>query len=374
MSTPLVPPLAPSAVYTFPDLDALDAAYGATPPDFTYCRDGHPNARFLADVLTKLHGGTWGQLFPSGMAAVAGALVPLLKTGSRVVASNQLYGKSTKLLAGELSRFGVATTFVDTADLAAVRAALREPAAAVLVETVSNPLCRVADLPALAPLAHAAGAKLVVDNTFASPVLCRPLALGADVVMESLTKIIGGHGDVMLGFLSGTDAAFGKTVEAAASTWGYHAAPFDCWLTARGLDTLELRVRAAAANCEKAADCLAGQPGVVRVVYPTRSDHPDHAVAKRVLPAGPGHVFAVELAGGRDGVNKFMRNAGTALPFAPSLGHATTTLSHPDTTSHRYVPEAEKRAMGITPGLIRVSVGSEPFEKLAVALAKGLNL
>jgi cystathionine gamma-synthase len=364
--------MAPAAVYTFTDLDALDAAYGATPPDFTYCRDGHPNARFLSDALTKLHGGAWGQLFPSGMAAVAGALVPLVKAGSHVVASNQLYGKSTKLLAGELSRFGVPTVFVDTNNLDVVRAALKEPAAAVLVETVSNPLCRVADLSALATITRGAGAKLIVDNTFASPVLCRPLDYGADVVMESLTKIIGGHGDAMLGFLAGSDPAFGKAVESAASTWGYHAAPFDCWLTARGLDTLELRVKAAAANCVRAADWLSSKAGVIRVVYPTRRDHPDHAVANRILPTGPGHVFAFELTGGRDGVNGFMRAAGADLPFAPSLGHATTTLSHPDTTSHRYVPVEEKRAMGITPGLVRVSVGSESFGKLEAALTKGL--
>src|SRR5262249_48778724 len=150
---------------------------------------------------------------------------------------------------------------------------------AVLVETVSNPLCRVADLSALAEMTRSAGAKLIVDNTFASPILCKPLEFGADIVMESLTKIIGGHGDAMLGFLAGSDAAFGKQVESTASTWGYHAAPFDCWLIARGLDTLELRVRAAAANCGRAAEWLVGKPGVVRVVYPSRPEHPDSAVA-----------------------------------------------------------------------------------------------
>jgi cystathionine beta-lyase/cystathionine gamma-synthase len=367
--------MALASVYTFADVDGLDRAYGATPPDFTYCRDGHPNARFLSDALTKWHGGAWGQVFPSGMAAIGAVLLPLVKAGSRVIASDQLYGKTTHLLVGELSRFGVTTTRVDTNHLPAVKAALAaapEPAV-LLVETVSNPLCRVADVPALADLVHATGAKLVVDNTFASPVLCKPLAFGADVVMESLTKIIGGHGDTMLGFLSGSDPDLGARVTATASTWGYHAAPFDCWLTARGLDTLDLRVKAAAANSVRAADWLVGKPGVLQVVFPTRPDHPDHALARRILPAGPGHVFAVELAGGRDGVNRFLRAAGADLPFAPSLGHANSTISYPDAASHRNMPVAEKLAMGITPGLIRISIGSEPFEQLAAALGKGLN-
>ena len=291
------------------------------------------------------------------------------------MASSQLYGTTNKLLNRELSRFGVTTTFVDSNNFDAVKAALSAgPRPEVLfVETVSNPLCRVADLPALAELARGAGAKLMVDNTFASPVLCKPLAFGAAVVMESLTKIIGGHGDSMLGFLAGSDPELGKQVASSASAWGYHAAPFDCWLTARGLDTLGLRVSTAASNCAKAADFLAGKPGVVRVVSPTRPDHPDCAIARKVLPAGPGYIFAVELAGGREGVNRFMRAAGIDLPFAPSLGHASTTISYPDATSHRYVPEAEKRAMGITPGLVRVSVGCEPFEKLEAALARGLS-
>lgn len=375
MPRPLVPPLAPAAVYTFADLDALDAAYGAAPPDFIYCRDGHPNARHLADELTRLHGGAWGHVFPSGMAAIAAALLTLTGAGSRVVASRQLYGTTSKLLTRDLARLGVSTTFADTCDLGAVREALAAgPAAVLFVETVSNPLCRVADLPALADLARNAGAKLIVDNTFASPVLCKPLGLGAAVVMESLTKIIGGHGDAMLGFLAGSDPVLGPAVASTASVWGYHAAPFDCWLTARGLDTLELRVRQSAANAAWAAEWLAGKPGVVRVISPTRPDHPDFAVARRILPAGPGHILAVELADGRDGVNRFLRTAGSDLPFAPSLGHATTTISYPEATSHRFVPEAEKRAMGITPGLVRLSIGCEPYDRLQSALQKALGL
>src|SRR5262245_33214173 len=202
----VVPPLYPASVYVVPDLDALDAIYSGDSPGYIYARDGHPNAHHLAAELTRLEGGNWGVVTGSGMGSVTAALLAVVAAGDRVVASDKLYGKTTKLLRHELSRFGVATTFVDTADLSAVRAALAEPAKLVLAETLSNPLCRVADVPALAELAHRAGARLLIDNTFATPVLCRPIALGADLVVESLTKMIGGHSDVTLGFLTGTDA------------------------------------------------------------------------------------------------------------------------------------------------------------------------
>lgn len=368
-SSPLAPPLYPGSVYVLPDLDALDAVYGGA-PGFIYARDGHPNAAQLAAELTRLHAAAWGVVTGSGMGAIAAGLLGLVSAGDSVLASNRLYGKTTKLLRTELARFGVTTEFVDVTDLAAVRAA--GPAKVLIVETISNPLCRVSDLPALAELAHRAGAKLFVDNTFATPVLCRPLASGADLVMESLTKLIGGHSDVTLGFLAGSDAALFPTVSALVSTWGLAANPFDCWLTLRGLETLDLRARAATANAAALADWFADRPGVSRVVYPGRPDHPDHALARRVLPEGCGHMLCFELAGGRDAVNRFMRLA-KGIPFSPSLGHTRTTCSHPDTTSHRYEAPADKREQGITEGLVRLSVGCERLEEARAELAKGLS-
>jgi cystathionine beta-lyase/cystathionine gamma-synthase len=272
------------------------------------------------------------------------------------------------LLRQELSRFGVATTFVDTSDLAAVEAAL--PAKVLLVETISNPMCRVPDLPAMVDLCRRTGTKLFVDNTFATPVLCRPLELGADLVMESLTKMIGGHSDVTLGFLTGTDAALGTTACSHVSTWGLAANPFDCWLTLRSLETLDLRTRTATANAASLADWLATRPGVSRVVYPSRPDHPDVKLAQRVLPYGCGHMLCFELAD-RAAVNRFMRSA-PGVPFCPSLGHAATTCSHPDTTSHRYETPDAKRRQGITEGLVRLSVGCEPIKTIQTELAVGL--
>src|SRR5579885_1865410 len=202
-STPLVPPLYQSSVYTLPDLDALDRIMNAEAPGFIYARDGHPNARLLADQLAGLAAAAWAVVCGSGMAAISALLLSTVQQGDRVVASNRLYGKTTQLLAQELSHYGVQTSFVDVGDLAQVRAALGQPAKLLFVETMSNPLLRLADLDALADLAHRHNCLLAVDNTFATPVLCRPLERGADFVVESLTKMIGGHSDVTLGLLCG---------------------------------------------------------------------------------------------------------------------------------------------------------------------------
>ena len=370
-SSPLVPPLYPSAVYAIPDLDAVDAIYGGA-PGFIYARDGHPNAHLLAEHLARLERAAWAVVTGSGMGAITAGLLPLVSAGDRVIAGDQLYGKTAKLLRHELARFGVTTTFVDVTDPAALAQALADgPAAVVFVETISNPLLRVCDLTAVAAAAHRAGAVLFVDNTFATPVLCRPLELGADLVMESLTKLVGGHSDVTLGVVAGRREAAGPVVAAAVSTWGLAANPFDCWLTLRSLETLDLRARAATANAAAVADWLGQQPGVSRVVYPGRADHPDHAVARRLLPDGCGHMLCFELAGGRDAVNRFLR-AAPGVPFCPSLGHTSTTCSHPATTSHRFDDPAARRRQGITDGLVRLSVGCEPPDAITSELAKGL--
>ncbi|MDB5307494.1 MAG: O-acetylhomoserine sulfhydrylase [Gemmataceae bacterium] len=372
-SSPLVPPLYTSAVYTLPDLDALDAVSDGLAPGYIYARDAHPNGDHLAAQLAALEAGAWGIVCGSGMAALSAAFVGMLSAGDTVLASNRLYGRTTQLLKQQLGRFGVKTAAVDVNDLDETRAAVREHEPKVLfAETMSNPLCRVPDLPALAEIARSAGCRLVVDNTFATPVLCRPLELGADVVMESLTKMIGGHSDVTLGFLAGTDPDLRTRVAQVVSVWGFAASPFGCWQAERGLHTLGLRMRAATANAFAVADWLAGQPGVSRVVYPGRPDHPDYELAGLLFPAGCGNMLCFELAGGRAEVNRFMR-AAPGIPFSPSLGHATTTVSYPAGTSHRYDDPAERERQGISAGLVRVSVGCEPLGELKRELAKGLS-
>ena len=365
---PLAPPLHPAAVYALPDLDALDAVY-AGGPGFLYARDGHPNASRLAERLAALEGGTWGVVTGTGMGALVAATLSCVSAGGRVVAADRLYGKTAKLLHAELARFGVVTTPADATDLAAFAGAVAAgPVRAVLVETVSNPLCRLTDLAAVAGLAHAAGARLVVDNTFATPALCRPLDLGADLVMESLTKLVGGHSDLSLGFLAGREPS--TNVAGLVSTWGLTAGPFDCWLAERSLGTLALRASAACATAAAVADWLAGQPGVVAVHYPGRPGHPDHDLAERQLGGRFGHMLAFELAGGRAAVNRFLRN--TSVPFAPSLGHLTTTVSYPAGTSHRDITEEDRRRQGIGPGLVRLSGGCEGAGVVVPELARGL--
>jgi len=370
-SVPLVPPLYQSSVYTLPDLDTLDRIINAEEPGFIYARDGHPNAKFLADELAREEAASWAIVCGSGMAAITATVLATCQQGNRLVASNRLYGRTTQLFDQELARYGVQATFVDTNDLDQVRQALQKPAKVLFVETMSNPLLRVADVPRLAELAHERDCLLVVDNTFATPVLLRPLDHGADLVMESLTKMIGGHSDVTLGAVAGR-GEFLPSFATVVSIWGLASNPFDCWLAARGMATLALRVKAASANAAALADWLVEQKGVKRVVYPGRPDHPDHELAQTFLPAGFGNMLCFELEGGREGVNRFLRLA-TGVPFSPSLGNTTTTLSHPGSTSHRYVSPAEKKRQGIGDGLIRLSVGVEELSRIQEALVPGLG-
>jgi cystathionine gamma-synthase len=370
-SVPLTSPLYPSAVYTLPDLDALDRILDAKEAGFIYARDAHPNARLLADRLAELEGAKWAIVTGSGMAAVSALVLANVEKGQRVLASHRLYGRTTQLFLQELPRLGVQAAFVDISDREEVQRALQTPARLLFVETMSNPLLRVADLETLVRLAHDANCLLVVDNTFATPVLVRPLDLGADFVMESITKMIGGHSDVTLGLVCGNNDKQAELSQ-VSSIWGFSSSPFDCWLAERGLDTLPLRMKTASANAAALADWLAEQPGVTRVIYPGRPDHPDHELAGGLLHGGFGNMLCFDLAGGREAVNHFMHQA-PGIPFSPSLGHTTTTCSHPATTSHRYVSPAEKERQGITDGLVRLSVGVEELSLIQSEMAKGLS-
>ncbi len=370
VSVPLASPLYPSSVYTLPDLDALDRIIDAQEAGYIYARDAHPNARRLAAQLAALEKGQWAALTSSGMAAISAIVLATVEQGQRIVTSHRLYGRTTQLFQQELPRLGVQTTIVDTNDLEQVRRALQTPARLLFVETMSNPLLRVVDIEALASLAHGAGCLLIVDNTFATPVLVRPLECGADLVMESLTKMIGGHSDVTLGLVCGK-SDFQAEIRQVSSIWGFSSSPFDCWLAERGLNTLPLRMKAASANAASLADWLAGRAGIRRVIYPGRRDHPDCDLASRIFQGGYGNMLCFDLEGGREAVNRFLRQA-SGIPFSPSLGHTLTTCSHPTTTSHRYVSPAERERQGITDGLVRLSVGPEEYNRIQEEMAKGL--
>src|SRR6185437_6135470 len=304
------------------------------------------------------------------MAAIAAAILPGLKQGDRVVAGHDLYGKTAALLRGPLAALGVQTQFLDLTDDAAAEQALREPAAVVVVESIANPRLRVPDIARLAVLAHGAGGRLVVDNTFATPYHCRPLALGADVVVHSGTKYFGGHSDVTIGALV-ADAAFVGLARATLSTFGASASPFDCWLTARGIKTLALRMERASANAQRVAEFLLKQPEVLRVEYPGLAGHEHHARAAAQFERGFGAMVTFELRGGEAAASRFVRGL-QRIRFAPSLADVSTTLSHPAKTSHRGYSAAQREALGISGGLIRLSVGIEHEADITADLCTGL--
>jgi cystathionine beta-lyase/cystathionine gamma-synthase len=275
-------------------------------------------------------------------------------------------------LIDEARRLGIESTTVDTCDSKSTAAAFTPATKLLVVETITNPLLRVSDLRSLSEIAHRRGALLLVDNTFASPILCRPLEFGADLVLESLTKIMNGHSDVLLGMLCGREKIW-QRVPTTLSTWGWSAAPLDCWLAARGIGTLHLRAERASQNALAAARFLAEQPAVEVVHYPGLPSHADHPLAARQFGGRYGSMVTFTLAGGTAAATRFI-GAARRIPFCPSLGELSTTLTHPESTSHRAMTPAARESLGIMGGTIRLSVGIESSEFVIEALTQGLRL
>lgn len=367
-SRPVVTPLQPSVVYASPDPDALDAQY-AEKTGFTYAREGHPNAVVLAQKIDMLEGAEGGIITGSGMSAIGAVFLGVLKAGDHVVGGDQLYGRSLRLMTQDLPRLGISTTFADPTDVGAMRKALRPETRMILVEVMSNPTIRVADMEGIAALAKEAGVLLVVDNTFTTPRLYNPLAHGADIVIHSVTKLLAGHSDVTLGYVAAKDPALRTAINDANVTWGLTPSPFDCWLAERGLHSFDLRFERAEANAMKLAEALADCPKVKRVIYPARPDHPDHNRAMGLLGGRGGNMLSFELTGGRAAANAFTR-AAPEVAFAPTLGDVGTTLSHPASSSHRGLTPEGRAALGITEGFFRVSVGIEEADLLIDELTR----
>lgn len=369
---PLAAPIYLSSVYKCDNPADAAAMLAGDAPGHVYRRDGHPNSLMLSEKCCQLHGAEHAAIAASGMAALALALVSQCRQGDHLVISNQMYGRSMSLLGAEAARLGMSSSVVDTCDLAATATAFTPATKLLVVETIANPLLRVADIAALAKIAHDRGALLLVDNTFASPILCRPLELGADLVLESLSKIMNGHSDVILGLLCG-GAAVWERVPAALSTWGWSAAPLDCWLTERGLGTLALRARQASANALAVAEFLASRKELEAVYCPGLASHPDHELAKRQFGGMCGSVVAFTLRGGTAAAARFIAACHDTIPFCPSLGEISTTLTHPESTSHRGLTPAAREALGIRGGTIRLSVGIESAEAIIGRLAMGMS-
>ena len=356
-------PLQPSVVYGAESPDALDAIYEGREAGFTYAREAHPNAEVLARKIDALEGLSGGLVVGSGMAAETCALMGLLKAGDHIVGADRLYGRSLRMMADDLPRFGIATSLADVTDAEAVRAAIRPETRMILLETVSNPGLRVADLDAISEIAKGQGALLVVDNTFTTPRAIRPAEHGADIVLHSVTKLLAGHADVTLGYVAATDPELTARMRVFATTLGLTPSPFDCWLAERGLHSFELRYDQAEATAALLAERLDGLPGVRRVLYPGRSDHPDHARAGHLLQGRFGNMVTFEIDGGRAAANRLVR-AAEQIAFAPTLGDVATTISHPATSSHRALSPEQRESLGLGEGVFRVSVGIEPAEML----------
>jgi methionine-gamma-lyase len=366
-------PIYQTATFASADAEELGRVAADGRAGFAYSRISNPTTTALGAAYAELAGGGAGVALASGMAAIHAALAALVRSGDRVVAPVAIYGSTRAQLLRTFGGFGVRVDIVDMTDLDAVAQALAAAPTRVLYsETIANPTTAVADHAALADLAHRHGATYVVDNTFASPYVCRPLELGADLVAESATKFIGGHSDVIAGVVAGSPELIAD-VERVQIDTGATLGPLEAFLVLRGILTLAIRVERHAASAAALAAWLERQAGVDRVLYPGLESHPQHAVALRQFrPGVAGGMLAFEVAGGR-AAGRAIIDALRLPELTASLGSVHTMVVHPPSTSHRQSSEADLLAAGITPGLLRVSVGLEDIEDLQADFADALE-
>ena len=373
--TPVATPIHPSVGYVYDSMDELDAIFATTQPGYVYPRYGSPTVAAFEAAMANLEGGEAAYAFASGMAAMHAAILAAgVRAGSIVVAGLDVYGATYALLNRLMAELGAAVHLVDVADLAAVEAALAEFRPVLLVaETISNPLLKVVDAPALANLTHRYETQFLLDNTFASPYLFNPLAYGADFVVHSATKYIGGHGDVMAGVVV-TSAANRRKLYDLTLMVGAILGPFEAWLALRGLKTLPLRVRKQFDNAARIAAWLVEQPQIARVNHPSLAAHPQHQLACQLFgERGFGGVLSFEIAGaGKESVFRFMERLKLCLP-ATTLGDIYTLVLHPASTSHRSLSPEARAQIGISDGLIRLSAGIEEVEDIIADLEQALE-
>lgn len=370
-SRPLTPPIYQTSVYAFETMEDVESAWEGKQPGFLYGRYGGPNTTMLEAMMAALEGGEAAVACASGMGAHTALFLALLARGDHLVAARDLYGTTTAFLNEELSRLGVETTFVDATEPAQVLAALTPGTRAVYVESISNPLLKLVDLEALGAELARRSIELIVDSSLTSPAVLRPLSLGATVVVHSATKLISGHGDVTAGVVVGRREQMDR-VRATMIKLGTNLGSFDAWLAVRGLRTLHVRLERQSANALALARFLEGRQEVSRVYYPRLPSHPQHGLAQRLFKNGAGAICSFDVKGGAPAVERFM--AGLRLiEFAPSFGDVATTWSYPARTSHRRLSDDDKAALGIGPGLVRLSVGLEAVQDLIEDLTGALD-
>jgi O-succinylhomoserine sulfhydrylase len=362
--------------FVYPDAEAAEARFKGELAEgeegFVYSRYGNPTVAMFEDRIAALEGAEAAFATASGMAAVNAALMCQLKAGDHVVAARALFGSCLYIVETLCPRFGIDVTLVDGTDLARWREAMRPETRVCFLETPSNPTLEIIDVKGVAGIVHAVGARLVVDNVFATPMFQRPLELGADVVVYSATKHIDGQGRCLGGVVLGTERFIRDEVEPFVKHTGPALSPFNAWVMLKGLETLALRAHAQTDGAEALAGWMRGAAGLTQVIYPGLATHPQHNLALAQMER-PGTMLSFEIAGGQAGAFRFL-NALRLIRISNNLGDAKSLVTHPTTTTHQRLTEEARLALGITPGLVRLSVGLEDPEDLREDLAAALDV
>ncbi|MEU4831577.1 aminotransferase class I/II-fold pyridoxal phosphate-dependent enzyme [Streptosporangium sp. NPDC023615] len=369
-SRPITVPLYQTSGFAFDDPAVFADGMGRPDGAFVYGRMSNPTVRSLEEAVAGLEGGVGAVATGSGMGAINAVLFGLLAPGDHLIAQKPLYGGTAAMINDMAGRFGIAVSYVAEDDPAELRAAVRPETRLVYLETIANPVTQVADLPGMCAVAREAGLVSVVDNTFASPILCRPIEHGADIVVHSTTKYLSGHTDVLGGIAVFASDELYRKVWSFASKLGATPDPFAAWLTLRGMQTLSLRMERHCFNTRELATRLDAHPAVSTVYWPGLPSHSSHELAAKLLPDFGG-VFSFDLVGGREAGERFMGAVRLAL-LAPSLGGVETLVMHPATTSHRTLTAEELARHGIGEGTVRVAVGIEHIEDLWADIEQAL--
>lgn len=370
----LTMPIYQTSTFEFDCCEQGGRRFAGEEKGYIYTRLGNPSISAVENKVALLEGGEACAAASSGMGAVSACLWSIAGAGKHILADETLYGCTFALLNHGMTRYGVEVTFVDTSDLEQVKANLKENTVCVYLETPANPNLKISDIQAVAELAHAynPAIRVVCDNTFASPYLQRPLELGADVVIHSATKYLNGHGDVIAGFVVGTEAFINEVkMFGLKDMTGATLGPFEAFLIMRGLKTMEIRMERHCANAKKVAEYLVKQEKVERVYYPGLETHPGYEIAKKQMQDF-GAMISFEVKGGKEGGMKFV-NSLSMIPIAVSLGDAETLVQHPASMTHSVYTEEELKAAGISAGLIRLSVGLENAEDIIADLELGFS-
>ncbi len=357
--------------YVYDSMEAAERRFKNEEPGFVYSRFANPTVSMFEQRMALLEGAEAARATATGMAAVAAALMGQVKAGDHVVSSRALFGSCLYIVQELLPRFGVQSTLVDGADLAAWKAAMRPNTKTVFLESPTNPTLEVYDIAEIAKIAHAGGATLLVDNVFATPLLQSPFELGADCVVYSTTKHIDGQGRCLGGVILASEEFIQTHIANYLRQTGPAMSPFNAWVMLKGMETLSLRVMQQQANAEKIADMLAQSPHIAKVIYPGREDHPQRAIVKKQMSGG-GQMIAFEMQGGKAAAFK-LANALQVILISNNLGDSKSLITHPSTTTHQRLTEPQRLELGITQGLLRFSVGLEDVRDLVADLQEALS-